>query len=511
MTSSKVVKRFAALLVAAVAVGLAPAGCFTPASTTCADGLICPPSSQCDDVNHRCLGATFCGDGVRAASEVCDGNDLGGETCKSLGFYGETTELKCAADCTFDKSGCSGRCGDRVVNGRNEQCDGSPPAGKSCLDYGFDRGLLGCTELCGVSTEDCAKDLGWHPAPSQTGMRFRSIWGTSSKDIWAVGDALDDTDELIVHWDGLVWKWMKAPHNNVRSHSLRRIWGSASNDVWALGPAEVLHWNGMSWSKTLGAVYPYPDDSPDFQSISGSRSDDVYVVAAQDVSPNGHQTTILKWNGTTWSPDHYPTIPWTQTSPVPKLWQSGPDDVYLTMSSPTVPGSVLHWAGTQWDTLKVGDAASAFTSIWGTGPSDVYALSEQGAYHWDGTRWTLVPDAPGGSLIKGNSADDIFIVGKTPDDKGSTITHWDGRYWSVIYRGDEVDDVWGPDLDNLYFTGAGGVFQPGAAMWNPVTGEGAGSMWGTDEDVFLATASGVVGRSMTDPSRGPTPTPGVFE
>jgi len=512
MTSTKVVKRFVALLVAAVAVGLAPAGCVTPASTTCADGLICPPNSRCDDVNHRCLGATFCGDGERAGTEDCEGSDLGGETCRSLGFYGQTTSLKCGADCRFDKSGCSGRCGDGVVNGPDEECDGAPPAGKSCLDYGSDRGLLACTALCGVSTEDCTKDVGWHPTPSPTGKRLRSIWGTSSKDVFAVGDVVDgDSWTAIVHWDGLEWKPMevlygstsKYPTSKVppSSPSLRQIWGSASNDVWALGSYDVLHWNGMAWSITL-RTEEFPD-STELQSLSGSRSDGVYVVAAQDVSPSGHQTTILKWNGTAWA-KHYPTIPWTQTSPVPKLWQSGPDDVYLTLSSPAVPGSVLHWAGAQWHTLKIGDAASAITSIWGTGPSDLYALSEQGAYHWDGTQWTSVPDAPGGYLIKGNSADDIFVVGKSSDDKGSTITHWDGRYWSVIFRGDEVNDVWGLDLNNLYFTGAGGVFQPSAAMWNPVTPEVADSMWGTDEDVFLTAKSGVMKMRPSDPE------PGVF-
>ena len=513
MTGRKVLVRLVALLFAAVAVGLAPAACVTPASTVCADGLICPPDSRCDDVNHRCLGANYCGDGLRTGSEVCESNDLGGETCSSLGFYGQTTGLNCSADCTFDTSGCSGKCGDRVVNGPDEECDGAPPAGKSCLDYGFDRGLLGCTALCGVSTEDCAKDVGWHPTPSWTGKRLRSIWGTSSTDVFAVGDVSDsDSWVAIVHWDGQVWKPMEVRNGSTpkyptsrappSSPSLRQIWGSASNDVWALGAYDVLHWNGMTWSITL-RTEEFPD-STELQSISGSPSDDVYVVAAEDMSPSGHQTTILKWTGTAWA-QHYPAIPWTQTSPVPQLWQSGPEDVYLTMSPPGFPGSVLHWAGTQWDTLKIGDAASAITSIWGTGPSDVYALSEQGAYHWDGTQWTLVPGAPGGYLIKGNAADDIFVVGKSPDDKGSTITHWDGRYWSVIYRGDEVDDVWGPDLDNLYFTGEGGVFQPGAAIWNPVTPQPANSMWGTDEDVFLTATSAVDGSSTTNPSKGPQP------
>ncbi|MCP4845724.1 MAG: hypothetical protein GY901_11605, partial [Actinomycetia bacterium] len=46
-----------------------------------------------------------CGDGVIDPPEVCDGNNLGGETCVSQGFSGGT--LACSGDClSFDTSGC---------------------------------------------------------------------------------------------------------------------------------------------------------------------------------------------------------------------------------------------------------------------------------------------------------------------------------------------------------------------------------------------------------------------
>ncbi len=47
-----------------------------------------------------------CGDGVVAASEQCDGVDLGGETCLGLGYDGG--DLACLPACTFDKTGCTG-------------------------------------------------------------------------------------------------------------------------------------------------------------------------------------------------------------------------------------------------------------------------------------------------------------------------------------------------------------------------------------------------------------------
>jgi len=46
-----------------------------------------------------------CGDGVRGAGEQCDGADLGGASCATMGFASGTAA--CTADCALDVSGCS--------------------------------------------------------------------------------------------------------------------------------------------------------------------------------------------------------------------------------------------------------------------------------------------------------------------------------------------------------------------------------------------------------------------
>lgn len=50
-------------------------------------------------------GEAVCGDGIISGDEECDGTNLGGQTCQSLGYYGGT--LSCKADCTFNTSGCT--------------------------------------------------------------------------------------------------------------------------------------------------------------------------------------------------------------------------------------------------------------------------------------------------------------------------------------------------------------------------------------------------------------------
>lgn len=66
--------------------------------------------AQCaDDVVAVARGGAFpaCGDGtVNLAGELCDGADLGGTSCTTLGFQGGT--LTCDSSCGFDTSGCVG-------------------------------------------------------------------------------------------------------------------------------------------------------------------------------------------------------------------------------------------------------------------------------------------------------------------------------------------------------------------------------------------------------------------
>jgi beta-lactamase superfamily II metal-dependent hydrolase len=68
-------------------------------------------------------GKPFCGDGAVKGEEQCDGADLDGQSCESLGFDAGT--LACDLRCGFDTSACvtlSFSCGDGVVTGY-EECE----------------------------------------------------------------------------------------------------------------------------------------------------------------------------------------------------------------------------------------------------------------------------------------------------------------------------------------------------------------------------------------------------
>lgn len=106
-----------------------------------------------DESSSTSDGGPTCGDDVADRGEDCDGTDLGGEDCASQGFDGGT--LACAANCTFDTSGCTASgCGNGTVD-LGEQCDGDDLDGADCIAVGFDGGTLSCNDDCTVDTSAC--------------------------------------------------------------------------------------------------------------------------------------------------------------------------------------------------------------------------------------------------------------------------------------------------------------------------------------------------------------------
>ncbi|HEV2847267.1 MAG TPA: prenyltransferase/squalene oxidase repeat-containing protein, partial [Thermoanaerobaculia bacterium] len=113
--------------------------------------------STCKFDTSACTAAPSCGDGViNQASEVCDGADLGGLTCSDSGFLGGT--LSCNADCTLNAASCTGApfCGDGEINRSEEECDQLNLGGRTCDSLGLGGGSLGCTTACKLQTAGCA-------------------------------------------------------------------------------------------------------------------------------------------------------------------------------------------------------------------------------------------------------------------------------------------------------------------------------------------------------------------
>ncbi|MFC1678138.1 dockerin type I domain-containing protein [Patescibacteria group bacterium] len=109
----------------------------------------------------------LCGDGYaeHISGEVCDpgdppavSQDIGTSTCPDFNdIFGNPFlggDLSCLDDCTdFDTSQCNS-CGNGSKEG-SEECDGSDLGGESCTSLGFISGSLSCMPNCVLNTTDC--------------------------------------------------------------------------------------------------------------------------------------------------------------------------------------------------------------------------------------------------------------------------------------------------------------------------------------------------------------------
>ncbi|MBU1239516.1 hypothetical protein KKF84_01940 [Myxococcota bacterium] len=147
-----------------------------PASLSCSQlnplfpkgEITCSDSCQFD--LSRCE-PPVCGDGIRHSGEFCDGLDLGGETCTSIGFFNEG-ELRCDANCRFDTSACSFACNVQEnfspcdpfagvdeccpKNGQLSTCSASYGDGSArCLQLCYEPGQCGWSLQCNLEEHVC--------------------------------------------------------------------------------------------------------------------------------------------------------------------------------------------------------------------------------------------------------------------------------------------------------------------------------------------------------------------
>jgi hypothetical protein len=517
------------------------AGCMTPQSTTCLDGRVCPPNTLCDVANHACItpadraactghaegspcslaGASgmcrqdvcrpfVCGDGARSAAEACDGEDLGGQTCAGLGFYGQTTGLACSKTCMFDTSGCLGRCGDGQINGPDEACDGAPPLGKTCQDYGYDRGFLGCTALCSVSFSGC-EHLGWQEVrPDGRAGDAGSVWGANYHDVYATWNFNPTSgDYVLMHWDGSSWSDVKqeAPVAAVWVPT-GPIWGTGSDDVWVGMSDGLVHWDGRGWSVSIDKGESVMRGWGELVGGWGSGPNDVYRLGETQPGPDA---TLVHWDGKAWSSVAVPPCSNPQG-----IWGTGASDVFIFGG----PDSVLHFDGSAWQESHIADGFVA-TRIWGLDPSDVYALgtigTAQHAYRWDGTSWGAAPDLPDGTTsIGGSDPNDIFAA--QPNGQGGSLDHWTGEQFLPTNTLGELKSGgmnrftfgWGDSAADTYFFD-GNLYQPGPAEWFQVLSVAPDAIWGLGDDVFVSSAEALVHVTTKDakPQHWPYPPNGI--
>jgi hypothetical protein len=143
------------------------------------------------------------------------------------------------------------------------------------------------------------------------------------------------------------------------------------------------------------------------------------------------------------------------------LWASSASDLFVAGRS-TQSRTVLHYNGHDWvrQPLPPGDGNAI--AVWGSSPSDVYAVGSTIIWHYGGAQWVTAFDDNGQTFyvgLAGTSAQDVFAAGILETATGSKgfITHWDGDTWdlpsSPIGEDGEAFDVWATSPGDAWAVG----------------------------------------------------------
>jgi hypothetical protein len=260
----------------------------------------------------------------------------------------------------------------------------------------------------------------------------------SATDAWAVGEYIVDGGgalrTLIQHFDGTAWMTVPSPnrltgsdHNQI--NSLRGVTAIAPDDVWAVGytvshddPYQTLtmHWNGEAWSIVDSPNYTFPGAYNALLDVAAVASDDVWAVGGSPFGGVSGRGLLLHFDGVSWSLRPGP--------PNFEFWASSTRSGVVAVSASDVWAvgdyDAWHFDGSAWTVPASGaqfaaDVHAGSGAVWAVGSfiADPYSggVRYPIGYRFTGTSWqqqhaaALAPGAFNGVAVRADN--DVIAVG----------------------------------------------------------------------------------------------------
>src|SRR5690242_13730222 len=127
------------------------------------------------------------------------------------------------------------------------------------------------------------------------------------------------------------------------------------------------------------------------------------------------------------------------TSAMRDVWGTSPSDVFAVGDN----GTILHFDGSAWNRMVSGTSAS-LTKVWGASSTEVYASSPDNAIlRYNGSMWsplTIPPPPPHGAMTVAWATSAIALYSTNGGVDPAYV--WTGSAWAVVGTGMYLTQMW---------------------------------------------------------------------
>jgi len=230
--------------------------------------------------------------------------------------------------------------------------------------------------------------IGWHDELVGLPEGVRDLWASGPSDLWIVGDA-----GLAAHGGPDRWRQLDLRDVDPEPGALRGVFGPDEEHVWMVGDGGRV----LRWSRASGRAERVPvSGAPSLRAVWGESEGAMWIVGGR-AYPEQAAPVVLRA-----TPDG--ATSWTLPSGLPTgaklldVWGTGPSDVWAVGES----GLVLRWDGLVWSRVEL-PSGERLTAIAGQGGDlAIVGGSFVGVlYERRGAAGTFVESWPGGSPLEG--------------------------------------------------------------------------------------------------------------
>lgn len=329
-------------------------------------------------------------------------------------------------------------------------------------------------DLADLSVADTSLDSktcvsGWQKQTTSTSATLNAVWGASASMVFAVGD-----QGTVLVKQG--YAWTPVPLAKSKSGVIYRgVWGTSSKNVFIVGSYKatsttrnglILRFDGSKWTESVLTR----TGNLDLRTIGAKGKTEVQVLGSES-SGTGYKPTIAIFNGASWTISNI--VSTAEAGQINHLWNSSATTTHAVggacKSGTCSPLYYLYNSGT-WikDTLSTKPPQGVIKGIWGTGTTNIFmvglytAASGSTTTEWasvsafKGSTWTTtyLDKGYGLNAVWGDGQNSVYAVGS----KGKILRNAAGG-WSAMKSGviNTLHGVWGSGAKDVYAVGEGGT------------------------------------------------------